>query len=380
MYRRWMAAVLVVILGMTLALPRGTSAAASKGEALLGINDKLTEIAPLLKSGNYYVPVRELAKEMGLQMTGSPEHIVLADQSGRTLTLLRSGDQALRSDGAKVKASMFVSQGRTMIPFGTVAESFNYKVTYNPDQRVLRAVNNAKALSESEFLKKYSQQIAKLARVETPSSPGQKGKQPVYLTFDDGPSAHTGQLLDILSKYDAKATFFMLGNRISSYPAAVQRMVKEGHALGLHGMTHEKNKFYASPAAALKEMNQDNERLNKAVKQKTTLIRTPYGSKPYFTQSFRDKVLGEGGYHMWDWNVDSLDWKYKSNSRAIYNNVMKQVHNEHKHGTAPLILFHDQAATLKVLPQILAELKKEGYNFEILTSEMKPVNFWKDAR
>lgn len=201
----------------------------------------------------------------------------------------------------------------------------------------------------------------------------------MYLTFDDGPSATTSQLLDILSKYEVQATFFMLGNNMSKYPNQVKRIVKEDYGLGLHGMTHRKEKFYASPAAALAEMSGDNAVLKKLTGATTSLIRPPYGSKPYFTKSFRDKVLGQG-YHLWDWNVDSNDWRYKEDSDKIYNTVMGQVRTLKKSKTNPVILMHDQKATLKVLPRLLEALKKEGYTFQVITKDMEPVNFWKDKR
>lgn len=105
-------------------------------------------------------------------------------------------------------------------------------------------------------------------------------------------------------------------------------------------------------------MDNDNAILKKITGQSTTLIRPPYGSKPYFTKAFRDKVLAQG-YHLWDWNVDSEDWKYKDASTTIYNSVMNQVHKLQKSQTNPVILMHDQKATLKVLPRILESLKKK---------------------
>lgn len=75
--------------------------------------------------------------------------------------------------------------------------------------------------------------------------------------------------------------------------------------------------------------------------------------------TFRDKVLAQG-YHLWDWNVDSEDWKYKDASTTIYNSVMNQVHKLQKSQTNPVILMHDQKATLKVLPRILESLKKKA--------------------
>ncbi|NUU76595.1 polysaccharide deacetylase family protein [Paenibacillus xylanilyticus] len=202
----------------------------------------------------------------------------------------------------------------------------------------------------------------------------------IYLTFDDGPTAHTGQLLDILDQYHAKATFFMLGPQMQQFQKATKRIVADGHGLGLHGATHVPGKFYKSAYSGLKEMQQANAALNKVAGVKTSLVRTPYGSKPYLKSSYRNVLLAQGGFHLWDWNVDSEDWKYKKDHQKVYNSVMKQIHNVQKRGTAPVVLMHDQEATLKVLPKLLKTLKAEGYQFEILTKKVQPVNFWNDKR
>ncbi|CAI6039580.1 Peptidoglycan-N-acetylglucosamine deacetylase [Paenibacillus sp. JJ-100] len=202
----------------------------------------------------------------------------------------------------------------------------------------------------------------------------------IYLTFDDGPTAHTGQLLDILDQYNVKATFFMLGPHMEQYQQSTKRIVNEGHGLGLHGVTHVPNQFYNSAYSGLKEMKQANESLNKVAGVKTSLVRTPYGSKPYLKPAYRDVLLGQGGFHLWDWNVDSLDWKYKKDHQKVYDNVMSQVHKVKNKGVTPVVLMHDQEATLKVLPRVLKTLKAEGYQFKILNKNVQPVNFWKDKR
>ncbi|GIP23920.1 polysaccharide deacetylase [Paenibacillus sp. J22TS3] len=390
-----------------------TAAAAGSYTAVLGINDDLAPFQPEMKEGTYYTPVRDLASALGLKVSGTSEEILLTDSNSNTLLLKPAESKAVKADGTVQAVKIPVSQGKTLVPVALIARDFGYIVSYQPGIRLLRLVGSQALLSDQEFTVKFDEAVAlnkakntqtekeikaekdraaqqankgkqskpvdssKNGQVKKPVK--QTAKQPVYLTFDDGPTAHTGQLLNILNKYDAKATFFMLGNHMDTYSAAVKRLVQEGHQVGLHGMTHVKNKFYKSPASALQEMEDDNAHLYKAAQVKTSLVRSPYGSKPYLTQSFRDKLVSKG-YHIWDWNVDSLDWKYKSNSKAIYNGVMKQVHAQHQKGAAPIILMHDQVDTLKVLPSILAALKKEGYSFELITSDMTPHNFWHDER
>jgi peptidoglycan-N-acetylglucosamine deacetylase len=354
-------------------------AQAAGAEALrLGVQDHLTEIKAVSVEGSYYVPLRDLTKELGLSLTIKPDTIEVKGRNG-TLKLPSGRGKGTAPDGQEVSMDTFVRNGRLMAPVRLVTY-FGYTVSCKPEKYLLRIQNSSAALDDTAFVVRFQDDMKPepelVKSMETAVlNPGKT----VFLTFDDGPSAATSQLLDILAEYDVKATFFMLGPHISSYPEQVKRTAKEKHGLGLHGMTHKKEMFYATPSAALSEMEEDNAILKKVAGVRTALIRTPYGSKPYFTKPFRDKLLGNG-YNLWDWNVDSEDWKYKDDSAAVYNSVMAQVHSRQKAKINPVILMHDQKAALSVLPRILESLKKEGYQFQIITNDTAPVNFWKDAR
>lgn len=361
----------------------GQVAQAAQGQQYkLGINDKISKVSVYLYKGVSYVSVRDFADSMKLIMGGSTEQIVLSNNK-TSLKLLKTKNEAVTADGRKHSIKFIERQNRIMIPLRFIAERFLYIMSYQPDSHLFRVTDKSAKLSNKQFIDLNKDTLKK----QQPSTVlknnnGNKddgNKKVIYLTFDDGPTASTSALLNILSKYDAKATFFMVGHNITEYPQVVKRMVKEGQGLGLHSMTHVKNKFYKSPSSALQEMNQTNANLFKATQRKTSLIRTPYGSKPYFGKSYRDVVLAQG-YHLWDWNVDSEDWKYKNDSQRIYNSVMKQVNQVHKEKGTPVILMHDQKATLKVLPQILEKLKKNGYEFKAITKDKRPLNFWNDKR
>ncbi|WP_229696178.1 polysaccharide deacetylase [Paenibacillus albidus] len=371
---------LLIVLFVSLGLV-GEAGAAGSAKLKLGVNDTLTEIYAVADNNTYYVPVRDLAKALDLTLTGLADGIQVAGHKHK-VKLLNGNAGALLQDGTTVQLKTFQQNGKLMVPLKVTAY-LGYTISFKADQYLLRVKDANAALDDSAFVAKYKEEL-KPKPVVVPTAPtapgGTEGKKgaTVYLTFDDGPTAATSQLLDILAKYDVKATFFMIGPNMNTYKSQVKRIAKEEHGLALHGMTHRKEKFYASPAAALAEMNGDNAILKKITGTSTSIIRTPYGSKPYFTKTFRDKVLGQG-YHLWDWNVDSEDWRYKENSTKIYNSVMSQVHKLGKN-TDPVILMHDQKATLKVLPRILEALKKEGYQFAVITKDQKPLNFWHDAR
>jgi peptidoglycan/xylan/chitin deacetylase (PgdA/CDA1 family)/uncharacterized protein YraI len=193
-----------------------------------------------------------------------------------------------------------------------------------------------------------------------------------YLTIDDGPSIYTSKLLDTLDKYNAKATFFMLNGNMNAQPKVVRRMVKEGHAVGSHGVTHDINKFYRSPSNAVSEMVKTRSTILKITGMNSNLIRVPYGSVPYMKQSYRNAV-NKQHFIMWDWNVDSLDWKY--NSPKYVSNILSQVKRLEKNGTVPVILIHDHKATVDSLPILLLDLEKQGYTFAPISESIRPYQF-----
>ncbi|MHA0857732.1 polysaccharide deacetylase [Paenibacillus sp. CMAA1364] len=354
-----------------------TVEAANMTSLKLSINDKISSVDTVMKDNSFYASLRDLSEAMDAQMTGTISILTIVRDNQRMI-LYKDDQIAVQSDGSKVTMVTFIHQGKLMVPLRELSSYFGYQVTYQSKENLLRIKDSRATLSDKEFITKFSTQL-KAMTVVVPTKPlASKGKI-VYLTFDDGPTSTTGQLLDVLKEHHTQATFFMLGNNVIKYPNAVKRTASEGHSLGLHGVTHMKTKFYQSPASARAEMDTDKRYINKITGISPKLIRTPYGSKPYFTTAFRDKMLGDG-YRLWDWNVDSMDWKFQEDSNSIYTTVMNQVRQLEKGKVTPIILLHDQKATLKVLPQIIESLKKKGYSFELITPDLKPVNYWQDIR
>ncbi|WP_438349328.1 polysaccharide deacetylase family protein [Paenibacillus sp. FA6] len=367
---------LLVMLLMTIGVIN-TVEASNMPKLKLSINDKVSSVDTLMKNNSFYVSLRDLSEAMNVKMTGTLTVLTITGTNG-WMTIYADDQVAIKSDGSKVSMLSFKHEGKLMVPLREVSSYFGYNISYQSQENLLRIKDSKVTLSDAEFVTKFSAEL-KAMTVVVPTIPvASKGKV-VYLTFDDGPTATTGQLLNVLMEHHAKATFFMIGNNVQKYPSAVKRTASEGHGLGLHGITHVKDKFYKSPAAARAEMDTDKQYIKKITGVSPRLIRTPYGSKPYFTKTFRDKMLGDG-YRLWDWNVDSMDWKYKGDSTSIYNTVMNQVSRLEKEKTTPIILLHDQKETLKVLPQIIESLKKKGYSFELISPDMTPVNYWNDTR
>ena len=129
------------------------------------------------------------------------------------------------------------------------------------------------------------------------------GKKIAYLTFDDGPSIYTKKIMDILENYGARGTFFMLGPNMDRNPELVKELVARGHTPALHGYTHEYKKFYGGDSGPLNEMEQANAVLEKITGQRTSIIRTPYGSAGTLTMPQYQKLF-HARYKIYDWNID----------------------------------------------------------------------------
>lgn len=194
-------------------------------------------------------------------------------------------------------------------------------------------------------------------------------KKVAYLTIDDGPTEVEHELLDLLASYNAKATFFMLEPYMKKYPDAVKRIVDEGHVPALHGVTHNAKKFYRSKETVLQEMNQAQKTLEKLTGYRATLIRTPYGSSPKMTPEYKQAVK-DSGYQLWDWNVDSRDWKYTDGSFVEYS--IQQIEKLAEKGEDPIILLHSKRSTVEHLPKLLDYLVEQGYSFEVLDASLEP--------
>jgi len=173
----------------------------------------------------------------------------------------------------------------------------------------------------------------------------------VALTFDDGPSTHTIKLLDYLKEKGIHVTFFMVGNRIGSYPNTVKRMAQDGHELGYHSYAH-KQQPGLSTQQIIDEYNYSNSILINLTGRGFTLWRTPGGA-------FNDRVLQAVPLPHIYWSVDTLDWKYRN-----ANTVRDAIMSKSKDGS--IVLLHDLHGT-SVDGAIMAIEKMLAGDYEFLT-------------
>lgn len=188
-------------------------------------------------------------------------------------------------------------------------------------------------------------QIEKEEKPHEHSSP--EGKR-VALTFDDGPHPkNTLKIIELLDKYDAKATFFMLGNRVDFYPDIAKKVADAGHDLGNHTWNH-KDLSTLSKEEGVQEVEQTNEIIKSATGKESTAFRPPYGSVNEQVQNSIDipSIL---------WTIDTLDWKSHNPDE-----ILKIVQENVKDGS--IILMHDiHDTSAQAVEPILKYLKAEGY-------------------
>ncbi|MGR6001817.1 polysaccharide deacetylase family protein [Bacillus cereus] len=199
----------------------------------------------------------------------------------------------------------------------------------------------------------------------------------VYLTFDDGPSDLTGQFLDVLKAQNIKATFFMQGSNLQNtgFQENVKRAVKEEHYIGAHSMTHNSDKLYKK-GQFIPEMKETLALIHDITGTTPKLVRPPYGSAPGLkSEEIRNQTVG-AGIKVWDWTIDSNDWKLKDNPTQIIENIKKQTTED-----VEVVLMHEKAQTLQALPEIIKFYKEQGYEFGVYNdADHFRLNFQKDQR
>lgn len=188
----------------------------------------------------------------------------------------------------------------------------------------------------------------------------------IALTFDDGPHPkYTAQVLELLKQYDAKATFFVVGNKIQLYPDVLEQTAREGHEIANHTYSHA---YIGRNTNIKKELNTTEDLIVAKTGQRAQLFRPPGG----FYNERLVSVVKDEGYKMimWSWQLDTKDWDTPGVNRIV-NTVLKNAKNGN------IVLFHDYiegpTQTIAALKIILPELKNRGYRL-ITVSELLGYN------
>lgn len=212
---------------------------------------------------------------------------------------------------------------------------------------------------------------------------GRSGAKTAYLTFDDGPSANTEQILDTLKTYGIKATFFVNGN--ASNKELYKRIIREGHVIGNHTYSHNYKSIYTTVEGFMEDFEKLNVFLEEVTGVRPTIARFPGGSNNQVSHKYGGeeimkeivRAVVDKGYQYFDWNVSSLDAeKVKQDKDIIVNAVLEGAKDE----TQAVILMHDSApktTTAEGLPEIIEGLIQQGFIFKTLDKDSYAPHFLK---
>lgn len=243
----------------------------------------------------------------------------------------------------------------------------NSKNTAETETNVIKGDDNNKE-TEKDGKKELTERKQKFINEIDNIYNGKEGKR-VFLTFDDGPSGDvTSHILDILDKYNIKATFFVLGNRVEIYPEILKREYEAGHYIANHGYSHKYSKIYKNAEAVLNEYNKTEKAIQDALENShysSNLFRFPGGSHggPYekTKRKARAKLRKEGIAYL-DWSALTYDAEGAKTKKEILYNLKKTINGWNN----VVILMHDaedKKVTYETLEDVINYLKNEGYAF-----------------
>lgn len=200
--------------------------------------------------------------------------------------------------------------------------------------------------------------------VSQPKNVIDPNKKAIAITFDDGPSKYTKQILSLFKKHKGNATFFVIGNKVKLYSETLQTMVKNGNEIGNHSYNHK----YLTRVTDDELLNQIQDTQN-IIKETTgftpKLFRPTYGS---INKHLRDKVKLD----IIMWSVDTSDWK-TSSAKKIADRALRTIQD------GDIILMHDtHSQTIKALELMLPKLAEEGYQF-VTVSELNEIRILRES-
>lgn len=184
-----------------------------------------------------------------------------------------------------------------------------------------------------------------------------------YLTFDDGPSKYTPQILEILRENDIKATFFITGWCIEGKENILKQVADEGHTIGLHSWSHDYDGIYSSTESWLEDFARVNRKVYAVTGQKPWCFRFPGGSYNNFNRDTADDIIAEmerRGFAFYDWNAATADASSSATYDSCLENISDSINADHE-----VVLMHDSLElTPEYLQDVIDYIRGQGYSFE----------------
>lgn len=201
----------------------------------------------------------------------------------------------------------------------------------------------------------------------------------IYLTFDDGPSDRTDEVLKILDEKGVKATFFVIGREEMRPPSsASKRPLRQATSIGMHSYSHDYEKIYTSVEDFLDDFYKLFVILRDEAGVTPTVFRFPGGSLNNYNQGVYKEIIAEmlrRGFRYYDWNLSAEDAAKKSPSASTIVEGITSYSAQKKHG---VVLMHDSAhckTTVEALPALIDTLREQGFDFAPLDRTVRQVSF-----
>ena len=211
----------------------------------------------------------------------------------------------------------------------------------------------------------------KKAKAESLTGNEDPNAKVVYMTFDDGPSSKTPAVLDILKRYNVKATFFVVGQSPDHY-YLIKQAYDEGHTIALHTYSHNYGTVYASPEAYFQDLDAIGGVVKEQIGYVPSIIRFPGGSSNTVSRSYCPGIMSslvnmvhERGYEYYDWNASSADGGVVTSEQAYQAAIAQGAAGQKD----IILLFHDsetKQTTVDALPGIIEYYQSQGYEFRPL--------------
>ncbi|MFA6948511.1 MAG: polysaccharide deacetylase family protein [Eubacteriales bacterium] len=320
--------------------------------------------------GMYYVPATVFAKLDGVELKENTRlHNLMLSFGDSYITIDTESKQfAYTSDGGEVYMRTYLLRQNTLwLPAKVICGFFGFTFEQTASGSAIRISDGTSSKTLEDLLAIYNPSLIETETEQTtknqqtpapdtsetsePSSEEEViGPRFIYLTFEDGPTEYTGDILDLLAEYGFSATFFLDTNSLASYPETAVRIAAEGHSIGLHTVGDDAATYENDFDSYISALEYENKLLARIIKSKTRIIRAPDGSSSdiFRIGTQRGDILASEGYVAWDWNVNVPDELYGS-ADEISASAVAGI----KKYNVPVLRMHQNELTVSALRGIL---------------------------
>ncbi len=303
-----------------------------------------------------------------LQSIQTGELVVQKEEKGIRLVYANSGDTSSEKKETEKNSS---SKDKT-----TEKTDTQKNATKNTEKGTSEDTVNEQSKTSAETMNEetLTEENTRPDTCVTTSYVKKEGKV-AYLTFDDGPSSRTEQIIKILKKKNVKATFFVVGKTDEESLVRYKKIADAGHTIAMHSFSHDYEYIYDSVENFEKDMKKLQNILYDATGTIPTIFRFPGGSSTSMCEDIEQYIqfANENGLTYFDWNVSAED-AIAGGSTA--DEIAQNVVNGALQYDTSVILMHDaedKKTTVDALPKIIDSLKENGYNIEAIDETVEPV-------